>query len=161
MSASILGFQPPLLRGIAEALGLATVNSIARQPGTHEVYRISVLYYDGRACNSAATLYSAANAETVFEVAFQRALQRKPLRHRIEDERFETFVKALKSVRFDRMGDQPNLPAYLSTDLWLIERAAGTFSHSVIVAPEEARDDYGKLVNAVRHGLPEALRRVK
>jgi len=53
------------------------------------------------------------------------------------------------------------LPAYNLTDLWLIERAAGTFAHSVILAPELARDEYSKLVNAVKNGLPEALRVVK
>ena len=85
----------------------------------------------------------------------------KPITHPIEDARYQEFVKAVMGLHFDKLPDQPDLPAYNSTDLWLIERAAGTFSHSVILAPELARDEFSKLVNAVRNGLPEALRQVK
>ena len=165
MCASILGFQAPLLRAIADQLGLKPVTEIARTPGVQEVYRVTVQYYDGRACNSVATLRrSSAGALSdgaALETVYQRALARKPIAHRIEEARYEEFVRAVKSLNFDRMRDQPDLPDYNSTDLWLVERAAGTFAHSVILAPEQARDDYGRLVNAVRHGLPEALRQVK
>jgi hypothetical protein len=43
----------------------------------------------------------------------------------------------------------------------LVERAAGTFIHSVVVAPDTAVDHHARLVNAVKNGLPEALRLVK
>ncbi|MEP7291578.1 MAG: hypothetical protein ABI835_07325 [Chloroflexota bacterium] len=161
MCPSILGFQAPLLRSIADELQLPPVAEIARQPGTHEVYRITVHYFDGRACNSVATLRGSAIREVVLEVLYQRALNRKPLTHPIEADRYTAFVQALKSVSFDHMGDQPELPAYNSTDLWLIERAAGTFSHSVILVPELAHDHYRRLANAVKNGLSEALRQVK
>lgn len=161
MSASILGFQAPLLRAIADSLALAPVTTIARQAGVQEVCRITVQYYDGRACNSAATLRSTRVEGAVLEIAYQRALKRRPLVHTIDAERYAEFVKALKGIDFDHLGDQPDLPAYNSTDLWLVERAAGTFSHSVILAPELARDAYNRLANAVRHGLPEALREVR
>lgn len=166
MCASLLGFQAPLLRSIAEELQLPPLTEIARQPGTHEVYRITVHYYDGRACNSVATLRGSATQAVMLEVLYQRALNRKPLTHHIEDQRYTAFVKALKSVGFDHLGDQPGLPAHDATDLWLVERAAGTFSHSVIIAPELAplglvRDNYRRLANAVKNGLSEALRQVK
>ncbi len=67
----------------------------------------------------------------------------------------------MASVSFDHLPDQPDLPGYDATDLWLVERAAGTFAHSVIVAPDLARDQYARLVNAVKHGLPAVLRQVK
>ncbi len=35
------------------------------------------------------------------------------------------------------------------------------FLHSVIVAPDLARGEYGRLVNAVKHGLPAVLRQLK
>ena len=164
--SSILGFQAPLLRLIAEQLGLQPVAEIARQPSTHAVYRITAHYFDGRVCSSVATLRESLTEGIVLEVAYQRALLRKPLRHLIDDERYARFVKALKSIQFDHMGDHSALPAYLTTDLWMVERAAGTFSHSVILAPElvplqRTNEAYGKLVNAVRNGLPEALRQVK
>ena len=161
MSPSILGFQSPLLRGIAEQLQLPSVRELARQPGSHEIYRITIHYFDGRACNSVSTLRRIVAGNFVLGSAFQRALGNKSLAHTIERERYADFVKALNSLNFDHMGDQPNLPGYNSTDLWMVERAAGTFSHSVILAPELARDNYMRLVNAVRNGLPEALRQIK
>ncbi len=161
MCASILGFQAPLLRGVADQLKLTPIQEIARQPGVQEVYRITVHYYDGRACNSVATLRSTLIDGVVLETVYQRALNHRPIVHRIENERYKVFTEAVKWLRFDRMQDQPDLPEYHSTDLWLVERAAGTFYHSVIVAPELARDSYARLANAVKNGLPEALRQVK
>lgn len=161
MSASLLGFQAPLLRAIADQLGLKSIAEIAKLPGVAGVYRITVHYFDGRACNSVATVRATRTTGVSAEAVYQRALALKPITHRIDDARYEVFVQAVKSLRFDHMRDQPNLPAYNSTDLWMVERAAGTFYHSVILAPELAHDDYARLVNAVRNGLSEALRQVK
>mgnify|MGYP003525698840 CR=1 FL=1 len=161
MCASMLGFQPPLLRSVAAQLQLPLITELARQPGIDEIYRITIHYFDGRACNSVATLRASHATGILLETAYQRALNRQPLRHTIDELRYAEFVRALKSLSFDRMSDQPNLPAYNSTDLWMIERAAGTFSHGVILAPEIAREGYGRLANAVKHGLPEALRQVR
>lgn len=161
MCASILGFQAPLLRAIADQLGLKAIGEIAKLPGVTGVYRITVQYFDGRAFNSVATVRASQTGEIVLEVVYQRLQALKPIAHRIDDARYEIFVQAVKSLRFDHMRDQPDLPDYNSTDLWLVERAAGTFYHSVILAPDLALDDYGRLVNAVRNGLSEALRIVK
>ena len=80
MCASILGFQAPLLRAIADQLQLPPVAEIARQPGAHEVCRITVQYFDGRACNSVATLRGLPGSGNTLEVVYQRALLRKPLK---------------------------------------------------------------------------------
>lgn len=161
MCASILGFQAPLLRAIADQLGLKPISEIARLPGVTGVYRITVNYFDGRACNSVATVRASQTGGVTLEAVYQRLQALKPIAHRIDDVRYEVFVQAVRSLRFDHMRDQPNLPDYNSTDLWLVERAAGTFNHSVILAPELAREDYARLVNAVRNGLSEALRQVE
>jgi hypothetical protein len=160
MCASNLSFHAPLLRTVAEGLKLLSIAKIAAQPGVREVYRITVHFFDGRACNSVATLRRSFDG-SVLEVVYQQALGHKPIQHRISDERYDEFFKALKSLDFDKMRDQPNLPEHNTTDLWLIERAAGTFRHSVILAPELAQEDYARLANSVRNGLPEALRQVK
>jgi hypothetical protein len=161
MPIPILGFQAPLLRAIADQLGLPPVAEVARRPGVSEIYRVTVQYFDGRACNSVATLLGTSSAEIMLEIAYQRALARKPLAHHIDRASYAEFVKAVKGLRFDHMPDQPDLPTYNSTDLWLIERAAGTFAHSVILAPELAGGEYSRLANAVKNGLPQALRIVK
>ena len=161
MCASILGFHAPLLRAIADQLKLPPVTTLTRQPGVQDVYRITMHLYDGRACNSVSTLTRSTTQGIRLETVYQRALGHKPISHPIDEARYDEFVKAVKNLGFDKMPDQPNLPTYNSTDLWLIERAAGTFSHSVILAPELAVDSYMRLVNAVRNGLPETLRTVK
>src|SRR4051812_25105173 len=138
MCASILGFQAPLLRSVAAQLGLPPVSEVARTPGVREVYRFTIHYYDGRACNSVSTLTVSPTGGVRLENVYQHALNRKPIAYLIEDARYNGFVRAVKGLAFDKLPDQPNLPAYNSTDLWMIERAAGTFSHSVILAPEFA-----------------------
>jgi hypothetical protein len=92
---------------------------------------------------------------------YRRALDQKPLRYHLDDERYHQWVSALQGLRFDQLPDQPDLPPYDSLDVWLIERAAGTFYHGVILAPATAQDIYARLVNAVKHGVPEVLREVK
>lgn len=158
---SILGFQAPLLRSVAEQMKLPPITEIARAPGVQDVYRITMHLYDGRACNSVSTLRRSLADGAVLETVYQRALLQKPIIHRIDADRCREFVTALTAIGFDKLPDQPNLPAYHSTDLWLIERAAGTFYKSIILAPELAQETYARLVNAVKHGLPETLRMVK
>lgn len=157
----MLGFQAPLLRSVADQLKLTPVKVIAQQPGVQEVYRVTVHYFDGRACNSVTTLRRVFPDGIVLETVYQHALREQPLIHRLDEPRFEEFVKAVKGLRFDKLADQPDLPDHHTTDLWLVERASGTFIHSVILAPELARDQHNALANAIKHGLPEALRVVK
>jgi hypothetical protein len=157
--SGVLDYHLPLLRGVAQRIGLATVAQMARRPGVQAVYRVTVHYFDGRACDSVATLCKTAANDMTFEVHFQNALGGKPLTPLITPARYDEFVKALQNIRFDRMSDQLNLPS--TSDVWLVERAAGTFTHNVLVAPEAAIDSHARLVNAVKNGLPEALRVVK
>ncbi|MDZ4764300.1 MAG: hypothetical protein SGI73_07075 [Chloroflexota bacterium] len=160
---SILGYQAPALRAIAESLRLPLLAQIARQPGVAVAYRITVLYHDGRASNSAATLtrlHAARGESDVLELAYSRAWDGKPIMRTIPRARCDAFARALVALGFDRLPDQPDLPDRSIVDLWLIERAAGTFVRGVIVAPELAHNQHAALVDAVRVGLPEALREV-
>ena len=159
--SSMLGFQAPLLRAVIDDCGLPPISEVARPPGVQDVYRITMHRFDRRACNSVSTLRCALTEGVVLETVYQRALLLQPLSHPIDGFRYEAFVKAVAALDFDHLRDQPDLPDYDATDLWLIERAAGTFTHGVIVAPELARDRHARLVNAVKNGLPETLRVVK
>ena len=84
----------------------------------------------------------------------------KPLVYNVTTQRYEHFVATLNAVRFDQLDDQPALPPY-GADLWLLERAAGSFTKSVVLAPDRAEGTHATLVAAVRADLPEALREVR
>ncbi len=159
--SSLLGFQAPLLRSVADECRLPPIREVARAPGMQDAYRITIYLFDRRASDSISTLCCSTTGGAVLETVYQRTLLLNPIRHVIDAADYDEFVKALASVSFDRLPDQSGLPDYDATDLWLIERAAGTFAHSVIVAPDLAQDQYARLVNAVKHGLPAVLRQVK
>lgn len=158
---SIMRSHAPGLRMIADRLALASVSALAKRPGVVAVYRVTAQTFDGRLCDSVATFTRINGRDSVLEIAYLRAFDRKPLIYAIPTARCEVFAAALASLSFDRLPDQPNLPIYEAADLWLIERASGTFAHQVVVAPDSAADEYARLVNAINNGLPEAIKQVK
>jgi hypothetical protein len=148
------------LREIADAMGLKPVRQLARLPGVKAVYRVTVRYPDSQARSSVATLRRSLTDGTVLEVVYQRLFDHKPLVHAIAPARYEAFALALQKIGFDRLRDQPDVPFYGAT-LWLVERAAGSFVKSVIIAPQTATQAYAVVVDALQKYLPEALRQVK
>ncbi len=159
---SLLGYHVPLLRSIPEELGLAPVGEVAQRPGVADVCRITVHYYDRRACDSVATVINARTSGASLETVYRRALGHKPLLHPLTEARYRAFFLALRAAGFDKLVDQDGLPAYDSTDVWMIERAAGTFIRSVVVAPDIVKSaPHTALMTAVQTHLPEALRMVK
>lgn len=159
-----LSFHAPLLRSVADRLRLPTVVTSARAAGAIGVWRVTVHYFDGRWPDTVATLTRRTGSVTTLEVRSER-IDDRPVIQSLSDTRWDTFNRAVTSLRFDTLPDQPNLSVYDTTDLWLIERAAGTFVHSVIVAPDLAdaawkasgRDTWSRLVSTLRNGLPEAV----
>jgi hypothetical protein len=75
----------------------------------------------------------------------------------LDAERYKALLVALRRVSFDTMDDQPDVP-FFGVDLWLVERASGSFYHDVVLSPEGARGFYRELVLALREHLKEALR---
>jgi hypothetical protein len=152
-------FHAPTLLAVAARCGLPAVAALARRPGMRGVYRVTIGYHDRRAKDTVTTLtYSSTG--TALEIAFDGAIG-KPLQHPFSADRYRAFADALFGVGFDTLKDAPNLPAPGKGDVWLIERAASSFAHGLLLAPERAEGPYARLLNAVRHGLPEALRRVE
>lgn len=152
-------FHLALLRSVLERLDVERLGYVVSMPAVQGAIRVTVHYYDGRACDSAATFIRRTGDTAALEMVYEKPLG-VPLVRSLPAERYDVLARALAGLRFDHLPDQPDLPTYDSTDLWLIERAAGTFLHGVIVAPELAQGDYARLANAIRNGLPEALRQL-
>ncbi len=154
-----MDYQVSLLRAIADQMRLAPVKTLALQPGVRAVFRLTVRYHDRRARDSIGTLRHLGRDEVKLEMIYRGLFEHKPLVIGIEPGRLEAFMLHLQQYRFDRLRDQPNLPAY-GVDLWLLERAAGGFTWSVLLSPERAQGVYADLAQTVRSLLPEALRQV-
>jgi hypothetical protein len=154
---SIIGYHAPALRAVAESLGLEPIAQIAKQPGVQAVYRATMLIHDGRASSAAATMKRIGQGVSL-ELAYQRALDGRHLVRALPIIRYERLASALAALGFDHLPDQPNLPDRPTADLWMIERAAGTFHRAVILAPALAEGVHLQLADAVRTHLPEALR---
>ena len=148
------------LRAIGEHVGQPSVATLARSPGVQVAYRVTIYYYDRRASHVLGTLTKTQLSGAQLAVYFEGALNHRPLTYSLSADRMDRFVRTLAAANFDHLPDQPNLPTYATSDLWLIERAVGVFSHSVIVAPALAEDVYVTLVDTVRHYLPEVLREI-
>ena len=151
--------QAFLLRAIGERLRQEPVKRIIKAPGLQAVYRITVYYHDRRALDSVATVREMAQGDPELTMVFRGIFDDRPIKRTIPRQRYETFTQALQRLRFDHLKDPPGLPQS-GKDLWMIERAAANFIHSVIVAPETATGVYAELVDAIRTQLPEALRTI-
>lgn len=160
MERSLYSSQATTLRAIIDSTGAAPLLQLARLPGVRNVYRITVHHHDGRARDSVATLIDHKVEGARLEIAYRVTFGGKPLHHPIPPARYEAFIEAMNGIRFDHLKDPPALPPY-GADLWLIERAAGTFSNGVIVAPDTADGAHASLVCAVRAHLPDVLREVR
>jgi hypothetical protein len=147
------------LRAIAEYLRLEPLKRIARQPGVRSVYRVTIYHHDRRALDSVATLCRERENQATLSLNYEGVFHLKPLIHNIPPERYEAFTLALQKLHFDHLADQPGMPLY-GLDFWMIERAAGTFVKSIIVAPQTANGVYAELVAIIKTHLPEALREI-
>ncbi|MBZ0298774.1 MAG: hypothetical protein K8J31_03490 [Anaerolineae bacterium] len=148
--------QAAMLRGITERMGLPPIRTLCKEPDVLGVYRITVDYYDRRAHDSCATLVIRRSGAQL-AMHYQRAFDQKPILYPIATIQLEAFSHALQTLKFDTLSDQPEIPLY-GLDFWMVERAAGTFVHSVIISPQTAPGRHADLVRAIQTHLPEALR---
>ena len=77
----------------------------------------------------------------------------------IEPERYQALMTALRRIKLDRLDDQPDVP-FFGVDLWLVERASGSYYHDVVMSPDSARGFYRELLLAIRQHLKEAVRTI-
>jgi hypothetical protein len=151
----------PVLRALAERLQQKPVAQVARMPGVGAVYRVTAHYFDRRAHDSVATLCKLAIGSFPLEMAYDHALNDRIITRTVPRERFEALNRSILTLGFDQLGDMPDLPMFDAVDLWLIERAAGTFVHSVLLAPAQAADRHALLTDAVRTHVPEMVREIR
>lgn len=153
-------YQAFLLRSIGDQMKLTPLQKVALLPGISAVYRLTVRYHDRRAHDSVATLRRFGRERPALEIVYRGLFEHRPLNLPVDPACYEAFMVALQKLRFDHLKDQPNLPTY-GTDLWLLERAAGSFAKSLILAPQLATEVHAALVAAVQTHLPEMLREVQ
>ncbi len=149
------------LRFIAVRLAVPELENVVREPGIGEACRVTVQYHDGRHPDQLATLtFRQSGGGAALAVHYRRAND-KPLvlNPTISVERFRTFAAALRALNFDKLDDPPDIPWY-GADLWLIERASGSFHHDLVIAPEKASGVYAQIVALVREQLRESVRAI-
>lgn len=146
------------IRLIALRLMQSELRFLTHQPGINEVIRLTIQYHDGRHPNQVATLVRG-HARTTLKVIYDKPNKSVFFTYPVETDRYQTLLAALRRLKFDRLDDQPDVP-YFGVDLWLVERASGSFYHDVVLQPESATGAHGEIVSAIREQLKEALRPV-
>ena len=150
------------LRFIAVRLAVPELESAARQPGVAEVFRLTIQYHDGRHPDqiATATKMPQPGGPVRLNVHYRRANdQALVLEYAIDGERFSAMNAALRKLGFDKLDDPPEIPWY-GADLWLVERAAGSFHHDLIIAPDGATGTHAEIVKLIRENLREAVRAI-
>lgn len=150
-------FLASTLLAICEQVGARPIQHIAREPGVKVAYRLTVRYHDRRAADSVATLRWANDAS--LNVIYRGLFAHKPVVFTLDTPRAETFAQEVQKLNFDRLHDQSNIPPH-GVDLWLLERAAGSFYKGVVIAPELTGSVYARLAFVVNLYLPEAVRTI-
>ncbi len=79
--SSLLGFQAPLLRSMANQCQLPSIREVARAPGMQDAYRVTIHLFDRRACDSVSTLRCTTTEGIVLETVYQRTPLLKPIKH--------------------------------------------------------------------------------
>jgi len=147
------------LRFIAVRLGLPELETVARQPGVAESFRLTIQYHDARHPDQVATaiqLQGSVKLTIVYRRANDEPLN---LNYNIPTERFRALIGPLKRLGFDKLDDSPDL-RWHGADLWLLERAASGFHHDLILAPDTAKTIYDEIVKLIHEHLREAIRAI-
>lgn len=147
------------IRLIALRLSQEELRHLTAQPGINEAFRLTIQYHDGRHPNQVATLTRSHYGSAPLTVVYDKPGKDVRFTYPIAPERYQALLLALRRIKFDKLDDQPEVP-FFGVDLWLVERASGSFYHDVVLAPESARGFYRELILALRTHLKEALREI-
>lgn len=147
------------LRAIHERTHTPHLRELLTRPGLISLHRITCYYADGRARHSIATLFQT-RPSVWLELVYEGIANHKPLRHDVRADAVERFILVLNQHRFDKLPDQPDIPATTPT-IWQIERAVGGFYHAILLTPHTPVLPYSALVNAIDAYLPESIREIR
>lgn len=148
------------LRLIALRLSLPELELIVRQPEVIESFRLTIQYHDGRCLDQAATITKLRGAPVAVRLnAAYRRNNDRPLAYdfTLDPAKFDAYRMALRKLNFDKLDDPPDIP-WRGADLWLLERASGTFHHDLIIAPDSASGVYAEIAALTRAHFPQAVR---
>jgi hypothetical protein len=151
--------QTAPLRFIATRLELPELERQARQPGLTQAYRLTIQYHDARHPDQVATLIKTQQRLEAALTVHYRRVDSAPLalEYSIPTPRYEAFQAALRKLGFDHLDDPPDVP-YYGADLWLVERAAGSFHHDLVFAPALAQGDYLLMMELFQELMHEMCR---
>jgi len=155
MSASPYAYQHYLLQSLTTQFGLADTKSLALQPGTQAVYRVTCHYPDKLPLNSVATLVHSLTDSPTLSIRHEDTPEEKVQRD-YDPDALAALKAAFASLKFDRMDDQPGIPSSGET-LWLVERAASGFHKAILLAPGLAEDKHHDLVFRLHEFMPKAV----
>jgi hypothetical protein len=146
------------LRLIAVRLNIPELNVVARQPDVIEAVRVSIQAHDGRHPDQVGTLVKLRSGSKL-SVAYRRA---KPLTldYTVDAAHCAALTAGLRRLKFDTLDDIPDIP-WLGADLWLVERAAGSFYHDVIIAPAKASGAHAEITALITQHMREATRTIQ
>jgi hypothetical protein len=148
------------IRLIALRLSQNELRHLTQQPGINEAFRVTIQYHDGQHPNQVATLTRGHGGTCVLKVVYDKPGKNVFFTYPVDVGRYQALLTALRRTKFDTLDDQPDVP-YFGVDLWLVERASGSFYHDVVLAPDSARGFYRELILALRQHLKEALRAIE
>jgi hypothetical protein len=147
------------LRFVAVRLGLPELETVARQPGVAEAFRLTIQYHDARHPDQVATAIQM-QGDVKLTVIYRRANDEPlSLNFNIPTKRFRSVIGPLKKLGFDKLDDSRDLKWY-GADLWLVERAASGFHHDIILAPDTASGIYSDIIKLIREHLRETVRAI-
>jgi len=149
-----------VLHIIAERLGLQMLRQVASRPGVNEALRVTIHYPDGSLPDSVATLERGVGAACRLSVMYDRYDDRgEPYQYefKIPLERYHKLLTALRLSRFESLDDAFDAPP-AGVDAWLVERAAGSYFHDVVLSPTNATGHHREVALALKTHLPESMR---
>ena len=149
-----------VLHIVAERLALPSLRKVVARPGVNEAVRLTVYYPDGAQSSSVATLERGFGADCRLWVVYDRFDDRgEPFAYAftIPLERYHKLLAALRLSRFETLDDAFDAPPS-GVEVWLVERAAGSYFHDVVLSPVNAAAHHRELALAFKTHLPEAVR---